>query len=535
MNRILILLLTISAGSASAEVSFDRLLNAADEPQSWLTYSGTYRSERFSPLTEINRSNVNNLKVIWAYQMQPSSYGGAGLVETTPLVADGIMYLTEPPSTVTALDARTGKRLWTWSPEMPEEVLHIGFPMVNRGVALLDDAVYVGTLDAHLVALDAATGAVRWDVEVADNKLNYSLTLAPLAIDGQIIIGMSGAEAGIRSFVDAYDSATGERLWRFYTIPAPGEPGSETWQGDDWQTGGGSTWLTGSFDPELDLLYWTVGNPAPDWNGDLRPGDNLYSCSIIALDPQSGEMKWYFQFTPHDVHDWDATQIPILADTEFGGRQRKLMLWQNRNAFFYVLDRETGEFLLGEPFARMTWAEGLDQNGRPIRIPDTFPSVQGTTVSPSIGGGTNWWSPSYSPRTDLLYVNAYDGETTYYIRDQEYVAGQTFTGGGGQTPLPQANYFSAIRAISPQTGERVWEYPIQPRSTAGVLSTAGDVVFSGTVDGFFFALDAETGEELWHINVGSRVHAAPMSYSVDGKQYVGIAAGNVFYTFGLRD
>jgi alcohol dehydrogenase (cytochrome c) len=299
MKRIILILLAGLATTAYADVGFERLVNAAGEPHNWLTYSGTYRSERYSPLSQINKDNVADLKVIWAYQMQPPSIGGAGLVETTPIVVDGTMYITEPPSTVTALDARSGKRLWTWSPEMDEETLHIGFPMVNRGVAILDDAVYVGTLDAHLVALDAASGAVRWDIEVADNALNYSLTLAPLAIDGKIIIGVSGAEAGIRGFIDAYDSATGERIWRIYTIPAPGEPGSETWQGDDWQTGGGSTWLTGSYDPELDLLYWTVGNPAPDWNGDLRPGDNLYSCSVLALDPVSGEMKWYFQFTPH--------------------------------------------------------------------------------------------------------------------------------------------------------------------------------------------------------------------------------------------
>ncbi|SVC23254.1 uncharacterized protein METZ01_LOCUS276108, partial [marine metagenome] len=322
-----------------AQVSYERLVNAAEDHDNWLTYSGTYRSERYSRLDQINTETVGDLKVIWAYQMQPAINAGNGLVETTPIVVDGIMYLTEPPSTVTALDARTGKMLWTWSPQMPDEVLHIGFPRVNRGVAVLDDAVYVGTLDARLVSLDAATGAVRWDVEVGDNKLGFSLTLAPLAIDGKIIVGVSGAEAGVRGYVDAYDSATGERLWRFHTIPAPGEPGSETWEGDAWQTGGGSTWLTGSFDPDLNLLYWTVGNPAPDWNGDVRPGDNLYSCSVIALDPATGELKWHFQFTPHDTHDWDANQIPVLFDSEFDGEDRKILALANRNAFFYLLDR----------------------------------------------------------------------------------------------------------------------------------------------------------------------------------------------------
>ncbi len=533
MKRILILLLAYIAGSASAEVSFDRLVNAADEPQSWLTYSGTYRSERFSPLTEINRSNVNDLKVIWAYQMQPSSYGGAGLVETTPLVADGIMYLTEPPSTVTALDARTGKRLWTWSPEMPEEVLHIGFPMVNRGVALLDDAVYVGTLDAHLVALDAATGAVRWDVEVADNKLNYSLTLAPLAIDGQIIIGMSGAEAGIRSFVDAYDSATGERLWRFYTIPAPGEPGSETWQGDDWQTGGGSTWLTGSFDPELDLLYWTVGNPAPDWNGDLRPGDNLYSCSIIALDRQSGEMKWYFQFTPHDTHDWDANQIPVLFDAQWNGSERKIVALANRNAFFYLLDRETGEYLHGNEYSKQTWAAGLDETGRPIVLPGTEPTEEGNLIWPSLQGATNWFSPSYNPDTEQFFVATRLMGAVYYKADVVYEEGEPFLGGGEQA-LSGDDAAGAIRALDVLTGKQQWEFMLHSPPWAGVMATAGGLVFGGSNEGNVFALDAKSGKALWDFQTGGAVRTNPMSFAIDGKQRIVTTGGGTLFVFGLE-
>mgnify|MGYP003323386572 FL=1 len=359
MKRIFFVMLVL-ATQAHAEVTYERLRNAARDTNNWLTYSGTYRSERFSALDQVNTDNVDDLKVIWAYQMQPAINAGNGLVETTPIVVDGIMYITEPPSTVTALDTRSGKLIWTWSPDMPAEVKHIGFPRVNRGVAVLDDAVYVGTLDARLVSLDAATGAVRWDVEVADNHIGFSLTLAPLALDGKIIVGVSGAEAGVRGFIDAYDSATGERIWRFHTIPAPGDPGSETWEGDAWQTGGGSTWLTGSFDPELDLLYWTVGNPAPDWNGDVRPGDNLYSCSVLALDPDTGELEWYFQFTPHDTHDWDANQIPVLFDADFNEGKRKILALANRNAFFYLLDRETGEFLHGNEYSKQTWARGLD-------------------------------------------------------------------------------------------------------------------------------------------------------------------------------
>jgi len=533
MKRIIILLLALGANSSSAQVSFERLVNAADEPQSWLTYSGTYRSERFSPLTDVNRTNVSDLKVIWAYQMQPSTHGGAGLVETTPLVADGIMYLTEPPSTVTALDARTGKRLWTWSPEMSEDVLHIGFPMVNRGVALLDDAAYVGTLDAHLVALDAATGAVRWDVEVADNKLNYSLTLAPLAIEGKIIIGMSGAEAGIRSFVDAYDSATGERLWRFYTIPAPGEPGSETWQGDDWRTGGGSTWLTGSYDPDLDLLYWTVGNPAPDWNGDLRPGDNLYSCSIIALDPQSGEMKWYFQYTPHDTHDWDANQIPVLIDAEFNGSERKIVALANRNAFFYLLDRETGEYLHGSEYSKQTWAAGIDETGRPIVLPDTEPTEEGNLIWPSLQGATNWFSPSYNPDTEQFFVATRLMGAVYYKADVVYEEGEPFLGGGEQA-LSGDDAAGAIRALDVLTGKQQWEFMLHSPPWAGVMATAGGLVFGGSNEGNAFALDAETGKALWDFQTGGAVRTNPMSFAIDGKQRIVTTGGGTLFVFGLE-
>ena len=282
-------------------------------------------------------------------------------------------------------------------------------------------------------------------------------------------------------------------------------------------------------------MYWGTGNPGPDYNGDVRLGDNLYSDSVLALDGDSGAMEWYFQFTPHDVHDWDAIQVPILADIEFNGEMRKVMMWANRNAFYYTLDRETGEFLVGKPFAKQTWAEGLDENGRPIRLPNTFPTAEGVVVSPPVGGGTNWWSPAYSPRTGLFYVNAYDGERKFYVRDEDYVEGDRFTGGGGENVLPPEKYHSAIRAIDPTTGDRRWEFPLQPRSTAGILTTAGDLVFSGGVDGYFYALDAVSGQELWHITVGARVHAAPITFAVDGQQYVTIAAGNVVYTFGLDE
>jgi len=528
-----VLVLVCLVFPAHADVSFDRIVDAQNEPDSWLTYSGSYRSERFSKLKQVNTENVNRLKVLWAYQMQPSNYGGAGYVETTPLVADGVMYLTEPPSTVTALDARTGKRIWTWSPNMPDDVLHIGFPLTNRGVALLGDTVYVGTLDAHLVALDAATGAVRWDAIVGDNKIGFGLTLAPLALDGKIIVGVSGAEAGIRGYVDAYDAATGDRLWRFYTIPEPGEPGSDTWPKAGWQTGGGSTWLTGSYDPELDLLYWTVGNPAPDWNGDLRPGDNLFSCSVVALDPSTGQLKWYFQFTPHDTHDWDANQIPILLDAKFEGHDRQMLALANRNAFFYLLDRESGEFLHGSEYSKQTWASGLDANGRPLALPGSEPSEEGTLVWPSLQGATNWFSPAYNPLTQQFFVATRLMSAVYYKTDVEYEAGQPFYGGGEQA-LAGDDASGAIRALNVLTGELQWEFELHSPPWAGLMATAGGLVFGGSTEGNVFALDAVTGNSLWDFQTGGPVRTNPMSFSMDGQQRIVTIGGQTLYVFGLQ-
>ena len=330
----------------------------------------------------------------------------------------------------------------------------------------------MSTMDAHVVALDARTGNVIWDAEAGDPTSGYSKKAGrPLVVGDKVITGVAGGEFGIRGFLDAYDAQTGDRDWRFYTVPGPDHPDNRSWQGDSWRTGGAPTWITGSYDPELNLVYWGTGNPGPDYNGEVRVGDNLYSDSVLALDADTGEMKWYFQFTPHDVHDWDATQIPVLADAEFGGRQRKLMLWPNRNAFFYVLDRETGEFLLGKPFAKQTWAEGLDARGRPIRRPNTLPSAEGTIVAPPAGGAANYWSPSYSPRTGLIYVMAYDGEAEFFIRDEEYVAGDRFIGGGQQRVQPIDKDLSAVRAIVPSNG----------RGEVGV-SGAAQVSVRATVD-----------------------------------------------------
>ena len=510
-------------------ITAERLVNADDEPHNWLMYSGNYKSQRYSGLDQIDRRNAGELEIQWVYQLQTLDPA-----ETTPLVVDGVMYITESPSTVIAVDAATGRPYWRYEHQLPDELVFC-CGRNNRGVAVRGDRIIMSTLDAHLVALDAKTGSVVWETEVHEAAAGYSKTAAPLIVGDKVLSGVAGGEYGIRGVVDAYDINSGTREWRCYTTPGPDNPDSQTWSGDSWRTGGSATWMTGSYDPDLNLVYWGTGNPGPDYDGTVREGDNLYSDSVVALDADTGEMKWHFQFTPHDIHDWDSTQIPILADARFDGEERKLLLFANRNAFFYVLDRETGEFLLGKPYAKQTWADGLDENGRPNLLPNKEPSPEGTLVSPAITGGSNWWSPTYSPRTGLVYVMAYDGETKYFIRPTDYEQGQSFRAGGGETPEPIETYHRAVRAISPQTGERQWEFPVDSRTTSGLMSTAGDLVFGGTADGFFFALDALTGEELWHKTVGGRVHAGPMGYAVDGKQYVAVAAGNAIFSFALPE
>lgn len=521
------LLLLLCGSVLHAEVSFERLSEPEKEPGNWLHYSGNYQSHRFSQLDQINRSNAGDLVVQWVYQVRQR-----GIVETTPLFVDGILYLTEPTGAVVALDGATGKVLWRWSRPAPEEAKHIGFPRVNRGVAILDNTLFLGTLDARLVALDANSGDERWDVEVADNDLGHALTAAPLAIEGKVIVGTAGGEAGIRGFVDAYDAKTGERLWRFWTIPAEGEPGHETWGGDSWKSGAAATWTTGSYDPELDLLYWAIGNPGPDWNGDLRPGDNLYSCSVVALDPATGEMKWYFQFTPHDVHDWDANQMLVLVDREYDGRPRKLLTMANRNAFYYVLDRESGEFLHAASYVKQTWAERIDANGRPVVLPNTSPTYEGNLVYPSLQGATNWYAPSYDPRSGTFFVPAREMGAYYYKSDIDFEPGQPFLG-GGQRALSGDQAYGAIRALDVLTGERKWEFRLRTPPRSGLMATAGDLVFGSSNEGNVFALDSETGEALWSFQTGSRIAMNPMSFSVEGEQRVVIASGGAIFVFGL--
>ncbi|MBL8213351.1 MAG: PQQ-dependent dehydrogenase, methanol/ethanol family [Bryobacterales bacterium] len=509
----------------AAQVPYERIVAAEKEPGNWLTYSGNYQGHRYSPLSQLTPANVGGLKVRWAKQFT------MGRTQVSPIVVDGIMYITAP-NRAEALDLRSGNTLWKWERPIPRDYQSIGFGQVNRGPAILDDKLYVATLDCYLVALDAKTGQQRWAVKVEDYKPGYSMTLAPLAIKGKVIVGVSGGEAGIRGFVDAYDAATGKLAWRFYTIPGPGEPGHETWAGDSWKTGAGSSWVTGSYDAELNLVYWGIGNPGPDWNGDSRKGDNLYSCSFVALDGDTGKLKWHFQFTPHDTHDWDSTHVPVLLDAEVRGKKRKLVVNPNRNAFYYALDRVTGEFVAGREYAKQTWAKGLDDKGRPVPVPGMEPNAEGVLVWPALNGATVWFSPSYSPRTGLLYVMTRESGATYYKREAEYKPG-TFFAGGGETRIPEREQWGALRALEATSGKKVWEFRLQSPPWAGVLSTAGGLVFSGTNEGNIFAVDAKTGQPLWDFQAGGMVAANPISFLVDGKQHVALAAERVLYVFGL--
>jgi alcohol dehydrogenase (cytochrome c) len=514
------LLLCTFAACLPGQVTHQRILNADKEPGNWLTYSGGFQGWRYSALEQITRENVNKLRVKWLYQM-PTTH----TVETTPLVVDGVMYFTEPPSNVVAVDAETGKQFWRYRRPLPSKI-NACCGQVNKGVAISGDRVFVGTVDAHLVSLDARTGDVLWDVEVADYKTGHSITVAPLVVKDMIICGISGGEYGIRGFLDAYDAKTGRRIWRFWTIPGPGEPGHDTWSGNSWKTGGGPTWVTGAFDAAQNLIIWGTGNPSPDWNGDSRLGDNLYSDSAIALDADTGKLKWHFQFVPHDVHDWDAVQVPVLVDDEWQGKPRKLVYWAHRNAFYYVLDRETGKFLLGKPFATQTWAKGLDANGRPIRLPNIDPTPEGTYVWPGVQGATNWYSPSYNPLTKLFYVSTWENRSVYRKGEQEYSPGNRYIGSVPLIDLPDEPGHGAIRALNPKTGDKVWEYKLHTKPWAGVLSTAGKVVFGGSDEGYFFALDAETGKERWRQNLGGILRANPVTFLSRGKQMVAIAAGS---------
>jgi alcohol dehydrogenase (cytochrome c) len=508
-------------------ISSKDLLDGFANPARWLTYSGDYSGRRHSPLTQITPANVSQLSAQWTFQT-----GVAGKFEATPIGLDGILYITGPQNHAWAIDGRTGAQIWHYQRLVPSDVKAC-CGLVNRGFAIYGDRLYMATLDAHLVALDMKTGKVVWDVEMADYRQGYASTPAPLIVKDKVIVGIAGGEFAIRGFLDAYDVNTGARAWRFYTIPAPGEPGSDTWPIETWDRGGAPTWLSGSYDPDLNLVYWGTGNPNPDFYGDNRKGDNLYSGSLLALDADTGTLKWHFQFTPHDTHDWDANQIPVLADVTIAGAPRKVVMVANRNGFLYVLDRVTGTFLHANEFVRQTWAKEIGPDGRPVELPDQRPSAKGTLTCPDLFGGTNFMSPSFDPNTGLLYVSAREICQIYIAEapPDGYKAGDRVMGGRlGRAPDPP---YGALRAIDPLTGERKWEIRHPSPSWAGVLTTASGVVFSGTNEGGFFAADSRSGKELFRYHTGAPIYAPPTTYQIDGRQYVVMPAGMTLTAFAL--
>lgn len=509
-------------------LSYDRIANSQAEPHNWLSYWGDYQGRHFSPLKQINPTNVAQLQARWAVQMP-----GDTLLEATPLVIDGVMYTSGMPGQVFALDARSGMQIWKY--ERKQKVVNpYESNRFNRGVAVLGQRVFFGTLDAALIALDARTGLPLWEVQVADTMEGYSITSPPLALKDKIIVGVAGGEYGVRGFLDAYDPKTGKRLWRFNAVPGPGEFGNDTWKGDSWKFGAGATWLTGSYDPELDTLYWTIGNPGPDMNAEIRKGDNLFTCSVVALDPNTGQRKWHYQFTPNDDHDWDANQDVILVDRVWQGRPRKLLIQANRNGFLYVLDRTNGQFLQATPYVRQTWNDGFDANGRPKFLPNSGATPQGNEVFPSLVGGTNWQAPSYDPSSHWLYVFFAESGNRYVRDNAPYEAGKGYW--GGRTLPASGDNYAGVRALDTTTGAKQWEYRISQGSlAAGVLATAGGVLFSASREGNLIALESKTGKPLWRFQTGGTIASAPMSYAIDGKQFIAMAAGGVLYSFALPE
>lgn len=508
------------AASAAAQVSFEDILKGPGD--NWLTYAGDYRGLRHSPLKQINTANAASLVPKWTYHVPKAS----GL-RTNPIVYDGIMYITAP-NEIRALDARSGRLIWAYKdPKSKKEA-------VNRGAAIMGDKVYFVTADIHLLALDRRTGAVLWSKKYGNVDEGVYASSAPLVVKDKVLVGTAGGDTGMRGYVAALHAETGEELWRTYTIPAKGEKGSETW-GKYVDYGGGATWLSGTYDPETNTLFWTTGNPWPDFYGGDREGDNLYSCSLLALDADTGKMKWHFQFTPHDTHDWDAQAWPVLVEIPWERKPRKVVLHTNRNGFFYVLDRATGKFLRATRLVeKLDWATGIDANGRPILVPGKDPTPNGNRVCPGVRGATNWMSPSFNPDTGLLYVVTLEQCDIFTSSSKEPEPMKNFSGGGaGPKPIDIGQFF--LRAYDPKTGAKAWEYPMTGpgESWAGTVSTAGGVIFFGDDDGQLVGVDARTGKHLWHYNMGEGLTASPITYAVDGKQYVAIASSTAIFTFGL--
>jgi alcohol dehydrogenase (cytochrome c) len=513
---------------AAPLVTDQDLLNGLKNPSSWLTYSGDYSGQRHSPLKQITPENAHRLTAQWTFQTETMARGRG--YEATPLVVDGVMYATGPNDFAWALDPRTGHTFWRYRRDLPSNLTYGASVPVNRGFGVLADRLFMTTLDAHLVALDMKTGNVLWDIELADYKIGHSATMAPLVVKGKVIVGISGGDYPTRGFLDAYDPVNGKRIWRFYTVPGPGESGSETWPASPEQMarGGGATWVTGTYDPELNTLYWGTGNPNPDYYGEDRKGENLYTCSLIAIDPDTGKLKWYYQFSPHDTHDWDSNHVPVLADLPIGGQQRKVVMVANRNGFFYVLDRVTGKVLLGKPFTDTPWARELGPDGHPIILNNDGSNG----CIPDNWGGTNFMPPSFDSSLHLFFVTARETCATYLPEKLVSAPGRIFLSGTIRRDLEKA--YGALRAIDATTGERRWEFKFQSPSFAGVLSTASAVVFGGDNEGNFMAFDARSGRNVWHYQTGSPIWGgSPMTFMLDERQYVVIGSGSTITAFAL--
>ena len=494
----------------------------------WISYNGGYSGQRYSSLAEINPSNLAGLRAAWVFHARDSKR-----LEVTPLVVDGMMFVTASNDAF-ALDARTGRMVWRHSWPISEGLIDDAAGHINRGVAVWRDRIYMETDNAHLLCLDARSGNLIWDVAYADWNKNYGATSAPLVVKDKILVGTSGGDDGVRGFVAAYDALTGKMAWRFWTIPAPGEFGSESWPGKLYLHGGGTTWMPGTYDPQLNTIYWGTSNPAPDFEGSVRPGDDLYTDCVLALDPDTGKLKWYFQFTPHDLFDFDAVETPILIDAAYRGEPRKLLVQANRNGYVYVLDRTNGKFLSATPFVeKLNWAKGIDAQGRPITT-GVQPTADGTRICPGFAGATNWFAPSYSESTRLVYFLALEECENFFFKPQPFQEGQGYYSTGAKR-IPGEGSQKVLVAFSLDTGSIAWKYPQSGggRSSAGTMATAAGLVFFGDDAGSFEAVDAQSGRALWHFNTGQDINASPMSYAVGGKQYVAIAAGSDVFSFAL--
>ncbi len=496
---------------------------------SWPHYNGVPGGNRYSPLRQINLANVQRLRMEWMFPIP-----GSARLEVTPVVFDGTMFITGPNEAF-ALDAETGRQIWHFRRNRTRGVAGDAGGGINRGVAVYGDSVFLATDNAHLIALDRASGNLRWEIEMADWRQNYGATSAPLVAGDLVISGVSGGDEGVRGFVAAYRIPDGKLAWKFWTIPKPGEPLSETWQGKALTHGCASTWLTGTYDPELDLIFWPTGNPCPDYNGDERLGDNLYSDSVLALERTTGNLRWYFQFTPHDVYDWDAQQTPMVIDADWKSKPRKLLVQANRNGFFYVLDRTDGKLLLAEPFVKkLNWATKIDASGRPVPVPGVEPSETGTKVCPAVEGATNWMSNAYHPGTGLYYVMALESCNIIRKSSAVWEAGRSYYGGEAKKVQGESGR-KVMRAIELETGTIRWELPQDgPGWTwSGALATAGGLVFFGHDNGDFVAVDAHTGAMHWSFHANLQWKASPMTYLAGGRQFIGIAAGTSVVAFTI--